>query len=302
MWLPWDYALILASGLAVIAFVARRARTKWVVGAGAFAAEAALVAVLYAAWQYAGRLSVTKTDGAVDRALWLWDLERAMWLPDEVKTQAMILGHDWLVQASNIYYGGAHVPGMGIFLVWLFARHRDVYPQWRNAIAMLTAASLAVQLIPLAPPRLVGELGIVDTGIVYGQSVYATMGSTVAGQLQAMPSLHVGWAVLIGVAAWQVSTSPWRWIGMGHAALTSWVVVVTGNHFWLDGVVVVVLLAVIMAGQSAARRLRARWRSDRRDDLSEDDGPEDPWPDAGWELDVEPALEPGELVPVGVGG
>jgi len=100
---------------------------------------------------------------------------------------------------------------------------------------------------------LVDDFGIVDTGAVYGQSVYATMGSTFAGQLQAMPSLHVGWAVVIGIAAMQVSASPWRWLGMAHAALASWVVVVTGNHYWLDGIVVVGLPAMIMAGQRAGR-------------------------------------------------
>jgi len=202
-----------------------------------------------------------------------------MGLPDEAATHAMILGQGWLVQASNIYYAGAHVPGMGIFLIWLFARHRDQYPGWRNAIAMLTAASLAIQVLPVAPPRLVDELGVADTGIIYGQSVYATTGNTAAGQLQAMPSLHVGWAVLIGVAAMQVSTSPWRWSGMAHAVLTSWVVVVTGNHLWLDGIVVIALLAAIMAGQRV-------WRAARRD--------EDQAATPGV-----PAL--GGLVPVGVG-
>ena len=72
-------------------------------GAGAFASEAAIVAVLYAAWQYAGKLSVTHTEGAADRARWIWDLERALWLPDEAATQAAILGQSWLDLFASSY-------------------------------------------------------------------------------------------------------------------------------------------------------------------------------------------------------
>ena len=52
----------------------------------------------------------------------------------------MILGNDLVVQAANIYYAGAHVPAMGVFLVWLFARHRDQYRPLRNAVAALSSA------------------------------------------------------------------------------------------------------------------------------------------------------------------
>ena len=57
-----------------------------------------------------------------------------------------------------------------------------------------------------------------------------------------MPSIHVAWAALIGWAAWEISDSRWRWIGPVHFALTFIVVAVTGNHYWLDGIVAMVLL------------------------------------------------------------
>jgi hypothetical protein len=72
--------------------------------------------------------------------------------------------------------------------------------------------------------------------------VYGTLGRGIAGQLQAMPSIHVAWAALIGWAAWRESRSPWRWIGPAHFAITFVVVAVTGNHYWLDGLVAMVLL------------------------------------------------------------
>ncbi len=250
MWLPWDYAAVLAAlcGLGAAVSYRRDRRTLFLV-----TREGSIVAALYTLWQLAGRLSVVHLEGAYSRARWLWDFERAIYLPNEAAWQAWLLPHEFWVQAANIYYGGAHVPGMGIFLVWMFVRHRDLYARWRNRLAALTAACLVIQLLPLAPPRFLDELGIVDTGVKYGQSVYASFGNTVAGQLQAMPSLHVGWAVLIAIAAWTATPHWGRWVAVAHAVLTSYVVVVTGNHYWLDGAVAAVLLLLIIPIESAIR-------------------------------------------------
>ena len=120
-----------------------------------------------------------------------------------------------------------------------------------------TAIGASVQLLPVAPPRLIPELGVVDTGILYHQSVYSAFGSTVAGQLQAMPSLHAGWAILIAVAVWQVASGWWRWLGVIHAALTVYVIAVTGNHYWADSIVAGVILLVILAAHRALRGRRS---------------------------------------------
>jgi hypothetical protein len=79
-----------------------------------------------------------------------------------------------------------------------------------------------------------------------------------------MPSVHVGWAVLIGVVVVRIGTSPWRWLVLIHPALTIFVVAATANHFWLDGIVAVALLALAMAGQWATRRAYAAWQLRRR--------------------------------------
>ena len=83
---------------------------------------------------------------------------------------------------------------------------------------------------------------MIDTGLAYGQSVYGVLGRGIAGQLQAMPSIHVAWAALIGWAVWVESPSRWRVLGPIHFAITFVVVGVTGNHYWLDGIVAMVLL------------------------------------------------------------
>ena len=257
MWLPWDLAALAALGFVAASAALTSVQDRWAQVSRGFTVELARMFALYTGWQLAGKLSVMRIDGAVKRGEQIWDLERWMRLPDEAAWQLAILDHDWLVQAANIFYGGAHVPGMGIFLVWLFVRHRDAYPALRNTLVWITAVSLAIQLVPVAPPRLVDSTGMVDTGILHGQSVYASFGSTVAGQLQAMPSLHAGWAFLVAVGAIQVSTSRWRWLVLLHPVLTMYVITVTANHYWLDGIVEAVLLWAIMVAQARMRRRRS---------------------------------------------
>lgn len=250
MWLPWTYSLPLAGLLFAIGAVAGRINgggTPLSLTVGAVAREASRVALLYTLWQVAGRLSVSGIERANDRGLWLWNLERALRLPSERALQDLIVPHGWLAQAANIYYAGAHVPGMGLFLVWLFFRHRTAYPGWRNVLVGITFVSLVIQLIPVAPPRLIPSIGMLDTGVAYGQSVYAIGGSTVAGQLQAMPSLHVGWAALVAIATWRLSTAWARWLGAGHLVATVTVVTVTANHYWLDGLACIALLVPMVA-------------------------------------------------------
>jgi hypothetical protein len=145
----------------------------------------------------------------------------------------------------------------------MFLRHRDRYAFWRTTIVLLTASCLLVQLLPVAPPRLLPEFGFVDTAAEYGQSVYTALSAVGPDQLSAMPSVHVGWAVLVAIAAWTLTTSRWRWLGVGHAVATVFVVVATANHFWLDGIVATALLGFVLVLQDQAIRLR-RYVSVRR--------------------------------------
>ena len=68
---PLGQARVLCLGFFLAGHLAGRSRRPQVVGVGAFASEAAIVALLYAAWQLAGRLSVMHAEGAIDRARWI---------------------------------------------------------------------------------------------------------------------------------------------------------------------------------------------------------------------------------------
>jgi hypothetical protein len=93
--------------------------------------------------------------------------------------------------------------------------------------------------------------GYVDTGLAYGESVYSN--GLPIDQLSAMPSVHVAWAVIVGYYTWQISPSRWRVLGPAHAVLTILFVVITGNHWWLDGIVAVAILVVCAWGVYGVR-------------------------------------------------
>jgi hypothetical protein len=194
------------------------------------------------------------TDAAFRNAHRVWDFERLVHLPNEAAVQDALLSSGVLVRAANVYYATVHFPATIGFLVWMYLRRPGHYPWARNAIILLTAAALVLHgLVPLAPPRMLPEFGMIDTGARYGPSVYGPpQHDNVNNQFAAMPSLHAGWAMLVAVGLIVTSRRWWRWLWVGHPALVVLVVVGTANHYWLDAIVggtllggVLLLLAVV---------------------------------------------------------
>lgn len=247
----WQLSVTVAVVLAVVALACLPVRRRWADAVGAFAREFTLVMGLLAVWQWVGGYVHTRVAGAMDRADEIYQFQRWLHLPSEVALQHLVLHAPWLVRAADTYYGYAHLNGMAIFLVWIWWRRRAAYPQARYTIVLVTLSCLLIQIVPVAPPRLLPQLGFVDTALKYGQSVYGEFGTGMANQLSAMPSVHVGWAVIIGWFVWRNARGWWRWIGPAHAALTTLVVVVTANHWWMDGIVAaaLVLVALPIAGR-----------------------------------------------------
>jgi hypothetical protein len=239
-------------------FVAtRQVRARWARFVSAAALEIAIVCGLFALWQVANSLTRGHTTGGLKRGEQVWDAERWLHLPSETSVQHLILGHPLWVRATNYYYDTAHLTVMFVFLIWLWLRHRDRYPEYRNTLALVTGMCLLIQMVAVAPPRLIPGTGMIDTAAAYNQSVY-TVFSNIADQYAAMPSIHVAWAFLISVAVLRCTSSRWRYLGALYGPATTFAVVATANHYWLDGVVAVALLAVAFAVAAAIEPLRLR--------------------------------------------
>jgi membrane-associated phospholipid phosphatase len=89
-------------------------------------------------------------------------------------------------------------------------------------------------LFPVAPPRL-ADIGIADT-VSRQASVELTGRSTIFyNQLAAVPSLHVGFAVAVGVAlAVALRRRGARALALLWGPIVSLAVVATGNHYLFD--------------------------------------------------------------------
>jgi PAP2 superfamily len=242
-WLPWRWALVIATVMCVVMLATRMAPRWRAVSSGA--GEVALLMVAYAAWQYAGSLTFGGLDRAVDSGRQIARLEQILGWPSGAAMQAPVLGHEWVMRIADTYYATAHITVFIVTLAWVFLRHREDWPFTRTTIFLTTAACLLIQYKPVAPPRLIPELGVVDTAARTGLSVYDAIPG--ANQYSAMPSVHIAWSAAVALLVIVIARSPWRWLALLHPVATTWVVVVTGNHYLMDAAVAVVLLAAACA-------------------------------------------------------
>ncbi|WP_257005042.1 phosphatase PAP2 family protein [Streptomyces sp. Tue6028] len=212
--------------------------------------ELLLVVGLFVVYKVGRQLATGHTAEAFRNAGHVWDLERAVHLPGEGAVQGALLHSDTLVHLANTYYATVHFPATAAFLIWLYLR-RPVHYVWaRRILAAVTAAALVGHLaFPLAPPRLLDAAGLVDTGQVYGPTVYGAHPATdsMANQFAAMPSLHFGWALMVAIGLIAATRSRWRGLWLLHPLLTLLVIVGTANHYWLDSIVATALLGGALA-------------------------------------------------------
>lgn len=219
--------------------------------------ELALLATLL--WVYTGARIVADADipTAFLHADAVLRLEQRLHLPAEQHLQRALLAWEPLARLADTYYATAHLLVTGLGLLWLLLRRPDCYRWGRRAIIGASSAALVVYvLLPVAPPRLIPGRGFVDTALLLGQSVYSTGPTSYADQFAAMPSLHVGWSVLIATVCIGASRTRWRWLWLVHPLITVLVVVGTGNHYWLD----VLAGAALAVAAALATRRRQGWR------------------------------------------
>lgn len=176
----------------------------------------------------------------------VWSFERTVRLPSEARLQGWVLNSDAAVRVVNAIYQYVHFPVMFGSLVLLYVRRREVYRWFRNVAILTTGLALVGHIVyPLSPPRLEPAFGMVDTGTVFGQSAYGGKpGTGFTNQLAAMPSMHVAWAALVAIVVILCLRTRWRWLAPLYAVAILIVVVVTANHYWLDGIVGLVLLGI----------------------------------------------------------
>ncbi len=219
-------------------------------------------------------LLFTRLDAAVGKdlaaanahALALQSMEHAMHIDIERSANGwmvenLILSH-LAVYLYRLYY--AVIAGT---LLWAFIRHADVYRKVRRAmIAMMVLVLPVYWAVPMSPPRSALP-GTVDIVARYDILDHASQQSwTNPSHYTAMPSMHVGWSLWCAYAVWSALRG-----AHPRLALLSWLfpllmaadVLATGNHYVLDIMGSIVLLAVSIGTSSMWGYLVARQRQVR---------------------------------------
>lgn len=215
--------------LAVPRVTVRSGTVVWVVGQ--------FLVLAAAATAYFGVRGLTEGSAtlAYRHARELIDVERFLHLDWERTLQGLVVDSHAATAVLNWIYIYGHWPVISVTLVWLAVRHRDIYRRARNAILASGAVGLVIFVsVPVAPPRLV-DLGMVDTVTMQSNAYRVLQPSAFTNQYAALPSLHVGWNLIIGLA---IAAAATHWSMRALAVVMSVsmdaAVVLTANHYILD--------------------------------------------------------------------
>lgn len=211
----------------------------------------------------------SKAATAIANARDLISFERSLGIFHEVQIQEWALDRPWLVDAVNAIYIYGHWPVLISTLVWLLWRHREMFPVYRTAL--LTSGAIGVvcfALFPMAPPRFLMDLGFVDTVTLQTESYRVLQPPAFTNQYAAMPSLHVGWNLLMGVAIFTLTTNRfWKVFAVVMPLVMYAATILTANHYILDGIVgsLVALIGLAVALRISAPDREWRQRATAKD-------------------------------------
>ena len=189
-------------------------------------------------------------------------VEEAVGLFREHHLQDVFIDWDWFIWFWNVFYGTFHFVVTIFALVWLFWRHPERYPRMRTTLAATTGLALVgFSLMPLMPPRLLENCGryggCADFGYGFVDSLREVGGlwsfdsgtmQTLSNQYAAMPSLHFGWSTWCLLVFYPTVRSRLaRGLAVAYPLATLFAIMVTANHYWIDAVGGLVVLAVGLA-------------------------------------------------------
>lgn len=222
--------------------------------------QLALFFVAYQGYQVVRGLISGREELAFANADRIVSWEKATGTFFEPGLQSALLDQRWLIDLANWLYVNTHFTISIVFLVWLYLCRNESFYFVRNMFMVAMAFALVgYALFPTAPPRMLPGEGFVDTIATFtsinqdGNAI-----SLLVNKYAAVPSMHIGFSSMIaGTAVMLVRNPVGRFLWALYPLLVFWVIVVTGNHYWLDAAAG---LAVAVASALIAARVLARAR------------------------------------------
>ncbi|SHF69643.1 PAP2 superfamily protein [Jatrophihabitans endophyticus] len=232
--------------------------------------EILLVLGVFAVYDLTRGLSRGSIAAAVDRGNAILHGERVLHLAPEQWLDGELHQLTPLAVGAAYYYSTLHFVVTPAVLVWLYRSHRPHYASARTWLAIASlVALLGFCLLPVAPPRLLPGAGIHDVVAEvhrwgwWSDNSAAPRGlAGLTNEYAAMPSLHAGWALWCGwLMLRHARHRAVRIAGVLYPVVTTLVILGTGNHYLLDAVVGLALVALVGAGNGLVRRRVAAARA-----------------------------------------
>jgi hypothetical protein len=221
-----------------------------------------LLAIGWLLWLYDAttNLAPLRLSTALGNARGLLHVERVLHIAPELSLDRWLAGHHTLALILSDYYDNAHFVVTLSLLGYLWWRRADIYRPLRNSLVLINVIGFVVfWRFPVAPPRMLdGFTDVVAKTGAFGSWHSGSLAGH-ANQVAAMPSLHMAWAGWCTIAMWRISRRRWlRALGVVYPCLTAFAVLATGNHFVLDIVAGLLVLAISVWIGDAPSRLVPR--------------------------------------------
>jgi hypothetical protein len=216
--------------------------------------EILALAALYGLYELVRGIGSVDFASATEHAQQIVRLERSLGVFSERAVQQFCDGIPPLAHALAILYPTLHVVGTIGVLFWVYRSRGSAYPFVRTTLVVMTALALVVYVLyPVAPPRL-AITGFLDTVSEHGPlDLSSKLLRGLYNPVAAVPSLHFGYALLVGGAVARLARArAIRIAGAFYPLVMLFVIVATGNHYFFDAVAGA---AVALAAALAARAL-----------------------------------------------
>src|SRR5215208_4352880 len=227
--------------------------------------EVGSLAFLYGMYEVVRGAGDTSVSVARDHTSDIVALERVLHVFNEQAVQEWSRGVAYLPALLGIAYMTLHFGVTAFAVRWVYRERPTAFPLVRTTLIASTALALAgYVLYPAAPPRLAG-LGFSDTVTTHtGLNLSSDLLGSFYNPLAAVPSLHVGYAFIVGAILVTLARRRWvRVLGAVYPAFMLFDVVATGNHFWFDAMAGVAVVAagwwiarLLLSGSKAGARLQ----------------------------------------------
>lgn len=249
--------------MTVVPEVTERARAvarPWVVG------ELAIIFLLVWVYDFVRSFAELREQTALIHARDIIGLEQALHLDFEPSLNRWLAGHESLSIMASYWYSFTHFAVTITVLAICYVLRPAIYRGARNALLLTNCVGLVLYYtLPVMPPRLLPHRDFLDVVALSGFGA-TQVGPIKEDQFAAMPSLHVAWALWVGVIVFvMVRKAVYKALALLYPMVTTVVVIGTANHYVLDVVVgATATLAACFAGGLLVVRDRRLAVAERR--------------------------------------